>query len=79
MLIIWLGFVIDLAKGVIQVPESKIVSLRSMLQVAKQASCVRAQYFASILRKIISMSLAFGPVTQFMTRSLDSVLELRQS
>ena len=77
--LIWLGFIIDLAKGVIQVPESKIVSLRSMLQVVKQASCVRAKYLASILGKIISMGLAFGPVTRFMTRSLYSVLESRQS
>ena len=75
--LIWLSFVINLAEGQIQVPDSKIESLLGMLPKAKQSASVRARYLASLLGKIISMSLAFGPVTRFMTRSLYSVLGSR--
>ena len=75
----WLTFVIDLAEGVIRVPESKIVTLRSTHQEAKRSSCVRAKTLASILGKIMSRSLAFGPETRFMSRSLYSILESRES
>ena len=74
----WLGFVLNLAEGQIQVPEAKLESLRCMLQEAKQAQSVRARYLASLLGKLISMSLAFRSITRFMTRSLYSVLESKQ-
>ena len=77
--LVWLGFMINLAEGQIQVPESKIVSLRSMLQKVKHSPTIKAKCLVSILGKIISMSLAFGPVARFMTRSLYSILEDRQS
>ena len=42
-------------------------------------SFVRPRYLASMLGKIIFMSLAFGPVSRLMTRSLYAVLESRLS
>ena len=77
--LIWLGFVIDLVLGQIQAPDSKIVMLQNMIEQARDISFVRPRYLASMLGKIISMSLAFGPVSRFMTRSLYAVLESRQS
>ena len=67
--LVWLGFVIDMIMGQIEVPEPKIVALRSMLGRARHSRQVRAKYLASILGRIMSMSLAFGPVSRFMTRS----------
>ena len=48
----------------------------------KPSECMpfdKARYLASMLEKIVSMSLAFGPVSRFITRSLYTVLESRQS
>ena len=75
----WLGFTINLAEGQIHVPESKIAALRSMLQRVKHSPTIKVKCLASLLGKIISMSLAFGSVSRFMTRSLYSILEDRQS
>ena len=75
--LIWLGFVVDLALGQIEVPQDKLLSLQSRLQQAIQCPKIRARSLASIVGKIISMSLAFGPVSRFMTRSLYAVLEHR--
>ena len=60
--------VVELALGPIQVPESKIVALQSMLEQAKCMPFVRASYMylASMLRKIVFMSLALGPVFPFI-------------
>ena len=65
--------------GQIRVPESKIDALCSILNFAKHYNQVRAKFFASIRGKIMSMSLAFGPVNRFMTSSLYSVMKCRQS
>ena len=61
--LVWLGFVVNTFGGQIEVPESKIAELRSMLEIAKQSDQVRAKFLASILGKIMSVSLAFRPVT----------------
>ena len=44
-----------------------------------QAHHIRAKCLASILGKVVSMSLAFGAVSRFMTCSLYALLESRQS
>ena len=56
----WLGFLIDLSVGEFSVPASKIDALKSKLLKTKEAKCVLAREFASV---IISMSFALGPVT----------------
>ena len=55
----------------------KITALKNMLEQVRQSSQVRATCLASLLGKIISMGLAFGHVSRFMTCSLYVVLELR--
>ena len=58
----WLGFQIDLSKGEFSVPVAKIDALKSKLIKIKGAKCVPARELASLIGKIISMSLALGPV-----------------
>ena len=41
--LVWLGFVIDMIAGQIEVPQSKIVALRELLDCVKQASHVKAK------------------------------------
>ena len=75
----WLGFNIDLAQGKIAVPQVKLSNLHVQLQQAIQNSELHAKYLASIIGKIISMSVAIGPVTRLMTRSLYGLLNTRQA
>ena len=56
----WLGFKIDLAKGEFSVPDHKLVKLRSQLQDALGLHLMPARKLASIIGKIISMSLALA-------------------
>ena len=74
----WLGFVLDLAQGQIEVPQEKIVQLLDTLRQAAQKPKLSAKSLASIVGRIISMGLAVGPVSRFMTRSLYALLESRQ-
>ena len=75
----WLGFVLDLAHGHIEVPQEKLDSLLTMLTQATRTTKLSARFLASIVGRIISMGLAVGPVSRFMTRSLYAVLESRQA
>ena len=75
----WLGFVIDLALGQVEVPQEKLVALQHRLDQACQLALISAKQLASIVGKIISMGLAIGPVSRFMTRSLYAALESRQT
>ena len=77
--LIWLGLEVDLEAGQIRVPEHKLAALKNMLEQVRKSSRVSARVLTSLLGKIISMGLAFGPVSRFMTRSLYVVLESRQS
>ena len=73
----WLGFVIDLALGQVEVPQEKLVALQHRPDQACQLALMSATQLASIVGKIISMGLAIGPVSRFMTRSLYAALESR--
>ena len=73
----WLGFVVDVALGQIEVPLEKIEALRGILNKVRLAPQINAKTLASIIGQIISMSLAFGPVSRFRTRSLYAVLNSR--
>ena len=70
----WLGFQIDLCKGEFKVPQYKLDKLRVQLCKVQKAQVVPACSLASLIGKIMSMSLALGPVTQLMTCSLYAVL-----
>ena len=73
----WLGFQIDFSVGEFSVPASKIDALKSSLLEVKDAKCIPARKLASLIGKIISMSLVLGPVTHLMTRNLYAVLNCR--
>ena len=73
----WLGFSLDLERGVISIPEGKIVVLKTQLEHAATNSAIKARDLASIIGKIISMSLAIGPVSRLMTRQLYTLLNSR--
>ena len=75
----WLGFDINLAQGKIAIPQAKLSGLCIQLQQAVQQGKLHAKYLASIVGKIISMSLATGSVSRLMTRSLYGLLNTRQA
>ena len=75
----WLGFDIDLEKGVVEVPQSKIEAIHSQLKDAVTARVLPARSLASITGKLISLSIALGPVTRLMTRSLYTLINTQQS
>ena len=54
----WLGFQIDLSVGEFSVLASKIDALKLRLLEVKDAKCIPARKLASLIGKIISMSLA---------------------
>lgn len=65
----WLGFILDLEKGSISVPEGKVRTLQHRLKVVVKQSSLVAKDIASLTGRIISMGLALGPVVRFMTRA----------
>ena len=74
----WLGFDLDLRQGQILIPLEKIEALKVHLGQAIDKVALKARDLASITGKIISMSLAIGPVSRFMTRSMYVLLSTRQ-
>ena len=64
----WLGFNVDLLVGCITVPDKKIIALQNMFQSLVGKNCIKAKQLASLVGKIISMSLALGSVARLMTR-----------
>ena len=70
----WLGFDIDLARGVLEVPRGKVETLCNQIKDALQAKALPARSLASITGRLISMSIALGPVTRLMTRNLYALI-----
>ena len=75
----WLGFVIELSQGLIEVPRDRLTAVACKLQRACQLKLVPAKQLASVVGSIISMGLAIGPVSRFMTRSLYTLLNTKLS
>ena len=71
----WLGFQIDLSAGEFKVPQCKLNRLKQQLCEIEEGQLVPARFLASLIGKIMSMSL--GPVTRLMTRNLYGVLNSR--
>ena len=70
----WLGFDLDLSQGVVSIPTSKIENLKGQLRSLQNQCSVPAKQIASVVGKIISMSIALSPVARLMTRGLYSLL-----
>ena len=75
----WLGFEINLCVGQLRIPEAKLATTCELLKELHQRQAVPAKLLASAIGKIVSMSLALGPVTRLMTHSMYSVLNSRVS
>ena len=75
----WLGFIIDLEKGKVEVPKEKLETLHLQLQQAILSKCLPARSVASVTGKTISMLIALGPVSRLMTRSLYALISTRYS
>ncbi len=85
----WLGFDLDLAAGMISVPEQRQQRLlASIEQCTRPAQTITARKLASIVGQVVSMSLAVGNLARLMTRECyalinsceawSSVLDLNQ-
>ena len=75
----WLGFEVDLKQGCISVPAKKINGLKANLQIAASQTALRAKFIASLVGKIVAMSLALGSLSRFMTRALYAMLQGRNT
>lgn len=75
----WLGFEIDLDRGQLTVPQTKIDCLIEQMKKASSRREMLAIALASVIGKIVSMSLALGPLTHMITRGLYAVLNTRSS
>ena len=72
----WLGFDVDLSHGCISVPEKRLSQLHKLLNDKGTEEYLAAKQIASLVGKIISMSMALGPIARFMTRSLYALLRV---
>ena len=59
------------------VPPEKIESLKSAIKLIREVPQVTARLLASVIGKIMSMSLGLGTVTHLMTHSLYANLNCR--
>ena len=75
----WLGFSVDLLGGRVFVPQEKLEALVSLVRDSLTFNSLRAKHIASIVGKIISMGIALGPVSRFMTRNLYALLDSRSA
>lgn len=75
----WLGFDINLEHNQLLVPLHEIEALQLQICRAITQPILPAKELASLIGKVMSMSIAFGPIARFMTRSLYAVLNTRQS
>ena len=62
----WLGFRIDFVKSMFSVSVGKLEALQLVVNQARATAGVPARQLASIIGKIVSMSLGLGSITQLM-------------
>ncbi len=77
----WLGFKIDLEKGSITMPSERIAAvceiISNMLSAPRLAFQVRK--IAAVVGKLISFSIAIGPIARLRTRALYGVILTRHT
>jgi len=71
-----LGFDVDLAEGLFTMPIERWKALQSKIDaiLSTRNWCVQARVIASLVGTIISMHLAWGPVTQLYSRHLYALI-----
>ena len=77
--LLWLGFQLDLEQGQLTIPHKKLDLLKEQISKAVDGREFPATALASVIGKIMSMSLALGPITHLMTRGMYTVLNARAS
>ena len=79
----WLGFVIDTISMSFQIPEKKVSKLKGLLESAIQARCSTFRELAriqlTIAGSIISVALAFGPISRLLISQMYFAIETRSS
>jgi len=70
---------VDLAKGRFLVPSGKMEALKTIVNEVRKTPQVPVRKVASVIGKIIAISLGLRPVTRLMTRSLYASLNKRTS
>ena len=73
----WLGFEIDTGTMEFSVPLRKIVGLKLLLDNALHRSTITPRALAKLAGKIISMTIAIGPVARLFTRQMYHHIEHR--
>ena len=78
-LVEWLGFRVDLELGKISIPNDKIMAVRQSIAnlLLNPAQPRLARSIASLVGKLISFTLAVGPIARLRTRALYRVIESR--
>ena len=76
---IWLGFMLDLHKGMFLVPQEKIERFCQAIKDLPLYDRVSVRHLASIVGQIISMGLAVGPVARLRSRYTYDILNQRRS
>ena len=66
----WLGLITDLLSACFRVPAEKIVRLKNNIASTLRSSRLPVRTVASIVGRIMSMSLALGPIARLRTRSM---------
>ena len=77
--LVWLGFELNMQEEQLLIPKTKLSPLCELLESLNHRQFIPAKVLASLIGKIVSMSLALGPVTRLMTRSLYATLNSRGS
>lgn len=67
--LVFLGFILDFGEGLIQIPEFRILKLKSSLVSCFQNNQIIVRDLASVRGQIISMACAVGNVTRLFTRN----------
>ena len=76
----WLGFIWDLKKGSVEIPDKKFICLKEgLMSLIKGQETVSARNLARTVGRIISMSFALGNICQIMTRNLHVPIQNRVS
>ena len=65
--LVFLGSILDFGEGLIKIPESRILKLKSSLVSCLQNNQIIARDLASVTGQIISMACAVGNVTRLFT------------
>ena len=76
----WLGFVWDLDKGILSIPEKKILDIVQLLNTfLENSKQLTAGNVAAVVVKIIALSPTLGNICRIMTRHLHHVINERSS